>query len=130
MARECVAIALSPSPYFDMGKTYVVHLGANGNLSTVFRRRLPSGATAEACLAVFLADHGTALREEPQLGSTAGSLVPPLAASDSPAVAQEQQPPALVPLVEGPGCAPVGVRFGSGRRPREAGSPNPHATGS
>ena len=95
------------------------------------RRRLPSGANAEACLAVFLADHGTALREEPQLGSTAGSLVPPLAASDSPAVAQEQQqPPALVPFVEGPGCAPVGVRFGSGRRPREAGSPNPHATGS
>lgn len=46
MARECVAIALSPSPYFDMGKTYVVHLGANGNLSTVFRRRLPSGTEA------------------------------------------------------------------------------------
>ena len=40
MARECVAIALSPNPYFDMGKTYVVHFGASGNLSTVFRRHI------------------------------------------------------------------------------------------
>jgi hypothetical protein len=38
-ARECIAIALSPSPDFVLGKTYVVHLGANGDLCTVIRRR-------------------------------------------------------------------------------------------
>ena len=38
MARECIAIALSPSPEFVLGKTYEVHIGANGNLSTVLRR--------------------------------------------------------------------------------------------
>eukprot|EP00566_Odontella_aurita_P036601 CAMPEP_0113600338 /NCGR_PEP_ID=MMETSP0015_2-20120614/42653_1 /TAXON_ID=2838 /ORGANISM="Odontella" /LENGTH=745 /DNA_ID=CAMNT_0000508587 /DNA_START=424 /DNA_END=2661 /DNA_ORIENTATION=+ /assembly_acc=CAM_ASM_000160 len=46
MARECVTVALSPHPYFDMGKTYAIHLGAAGNLSTVIRRRLPSGNEA------------------------------------------------------------------------------------
>ena len=43
MSRECIAIALSPEPDFIMGKCYAVHLGANGNLSTVIRRRLPNG---------------------------------------------------------------------------------------
>ncbi|KAL7469184.1 hypothetical protein ACHAXS_009438 [Conticribra weissflogii] len=40
IARECVAIALSPYHSFELGKTYVVHFGANGNLQTVFRRRI------------------------------------------------------------------------------------------
>jgi len=40
MARECIAVALSPRPYFDLGKTYVVHLGAASNLQTVIRRRM------------------------------------------------------------------------------------------
>ena len=42
MARECVAIALSPTPYFELGKTYAVHFGASCNLQTVIRRRIPS----------------------------------------------------------------------------------------
>ena len=29
MARECVAIALSPYHQYELGKTYVVHFGAN-----------------------------------------------------------------------------------------------------
>ena len=44
MGRECIAIALSPKPFFVMGKTYVVHFGAGQNLSTVLRRRLPNGS--------------------------------------------------------------------------------------
>lgn len=40
MARECIAIALSPSADFVLGKTYVVHFGANGDLCTVLRRRM------------------------------------------------------------------------------------------
>lgn len=40
MARECIAVALSPNSYYDMGKTYVVHFGAGGNLSTVIRRHV------------------------------------------------------------------------------------------
>ena len=38
MGRECIAIALSPYHEYQLGKTYVVHLGANGNLQTVYRR--------------------------------------------------------------------------------------------
>jgi len=45
MARECVAIALSPTPYFEFGKTYAVHFGASCNLQTVIRRRIPSEST-------------------------------------------------------------------------------------
>ena len=40
MARECIAIALSPYHQYELGKTYVVHLGANGNLQTVLRRHV------------------------------------------------------------------------------------------
>lgn len=40
MARECVAVALSPRPNFELGKTYVVHFGAASNVQTVIRRRL------------------------------------------------------------------------------------------
>jgi len=44
MARECVAIALSPVPNFELGKTYAVHIGASCNLQTVIRRRIvPTG---------------------------------------------------------------------------------------
>jgi len=43
MARECVAVALSPTDAFTMGKTYVVHIGANHDLQTVLRRRLING---------------------------------------------------------------------------------------
>lgn len=46
MARECVAVALSPESDFSLGKTYVVHFGASGNVSTVIRRRLPNGTEA------------------------------------------------------------------------------------
>ena len=42
-ARECIAIALSPEPDYSLGKTYAVHIGAGGNLTTVIRRWLPSG---------------------------------------------------------------------------------------
>jgi len=45
-ARECVAVALSPKDYFDLGKTYAIHFGAAGNTSTVIRRRLISGHEA------------------------------------------------------------------------------------
>ena len=38
MSRECLAIALSPYHDYQLGKTYVVHFGANGNLQTVLRR--------------------------------------------------------------------------------------------
>ena len=38
MSRECLAIALSPYHDYQLGKTYVVHFGANGNLQTVIRR--------------------------------------------------------------------------------------------
>jgi len=47
MARECIAIALSPSPEFVYGKTYEVHIGANGNLSTVIRRVKKGGGDDE-----------------------------------------------------------------------------------
>ena len=40
MGRECLAIALSPYHSYDLGKTYVVHFGANGNLQTVIRRHV------------------------------------------------------------------------------------------
>ena len=40
LARECVAIALSPYHQYELGKTYVVHFGANGNLQTVIRRHV------------------------------------------------------------------------------------------
>lgn len=46
MARECVAVALSPSDSFQLGKTYVVHFGAANNVSTVIRRRLETGTEA------------------------------------------------------------------------------------
>lgn len=46
MARECVTVALSPNPWFDLGKTYAIHIGAAGNLQTVIRRRLPSQTEA------------------------------------------------------------------------------------
>jgi len=46
MARECVAVALSPQPSFQLGKTYVIHIGAASNLQTVIRRRLPNGTEA------------------------------------------------------------------------------------
>jgi hypothetical protein len=46
MASECIAVALSPDSQFVLGKTYVVHYGASGNVSTVIRRRLPSGNEA------------------------------------------------------------------------------------
>ena len=39
-ARECLAIALSPTPDFRFGCTYVCHFGASANLCTVIRRRL------------------------------------------------------------------------------------------
>lgn len=40
MARECLAVALSPYHAYELGKTYVVHLGANGNMQTVLRRHM------------------------------------------------------------------------------------------
>jgi hypothetical protein len=40
MSHECLAIALSPYHDYIMGKTYVVHFGANGNLQTVLRRHV------------------------------------------------------------------------------------------
>ncbi|EED88959.1 predicted protein [Thalassiosira pseudonana CCMP1335] len=40
IGRECLAIALSPYHSYDLGKTYVVHFGANGNLQTVLRRHV------------------------------------------------------------------------------------------
>jgi hypothetical protein len=40
MAHECLAIALSPDHDYVLGKTYVVHFGANGNLQTVLRRHV------------------------------------------------------------------------------------------
>ena len=46
MASECVAVALSPDSQYVLGKTYVVHYGAFGNVSTVLRRRVSSGNEA------------------------------------------------------------------------------------
>lgn len=46
MARECVAIALSPDSSFVLGKTLVIHFGAAGNVSTVIRRRLETKTEA------------------------------------------------------------------------------------
>jgi len=43
MASECVALTLSPETAFVTGKTYEIHFGANGNLSTVIRRKLTNG---------------------------------------------------------------------------------------
>jgi len=45
-ARECVAVALSPQPYFVLGKSYAIHIGAASNLQTVIRRRLMSQTEA------------------------------------------------------------------------------------
>mmetsp|Transcript_7249 Transcript_7249/g.8265 ORF Transcript_7249/g.8265 Transcript_7249/m.8265 type:complete len:658 (-) Transcript_7249:192-2165(-) len=46
LARECVAVALSPESDFVLGKTYVVHFGASGNMSTVIRRRISTNDEA------------------------------------------------------------------------------------
>jgi Nuclear cap-binding protein subunit 3 len=46
MASECIAIALSPENNFVMGKTFVTHFGASGNVSTVIRRRVSAGSDA------------------------------------------------------------------------------------
>jgi hypothetical protein len=46
MASECIAIALSPENHFVMGKTFVIHFGAAGNVSTVIRRRVSAGTNA------------------------------------------------------------------------------------
>lgn len=46
MARECVAVALSPQPSFELGKTYAIHIGAASNIQTVIRRRLVNGTQA------------------------------------------------------------------------------------
>ncbi|KAL7532007.1 hypothetical protein ACHAWF_003985 [Thalassiosira exigua] len=48
MGRECVAVALSPHHDYEMGKTYVVHFGANGNLQTVLRRHVNYGECVDA----------------------------------------------------------------------------------
>ena len=48
MARECITIALSPSPYFIRSKTYVIHFGENGDLSTVLCRPGSSSITSLA----------------------------------------------------------------------------------
>jgi hypothetical protein len=45
-ARECVAVALSPTPSFNIGKTYAIHIGAANNQQTVIRRRLPNEVDA------------------------------------------------------------------------------------
>jgi len=42
-ARECITVGFSPEPHYSMGKTYAIHIGAGGNLTTVIRRWLPSG---------------------------------------------------------------------------------------
>lgn len=39
-SSECLAIALSPQCDYELGKTYVVHLGADGNTRTVLRRHV------------------------------------------------------------------------------------------
>jgi hypothetical protein len=41
-SSECLAVALSPTHDYELGKTYVVHFGANGNTRTVLRRHLPN----------------------------------------------------------------------------------------
>jgi len=46
MARECIAVALSPTANFELGKTYAIHIGAASNLQTVIRRRLPNHTEA------------------------------------------------------------------------------------
>jgi hypothetical protein len=40
MARECIAIALSPTAHYELGKTYAIHIGAASNLQTVIRRHV------------------------------------------------------------------------------------------
>ncbi|EJK60874.1 hypothetical protein THAOC_18716 [Thalassiosira oceanica] len=40
MARECLVIALSPYHKYELGKTYAIHFGANGNMQTVLRRHV------------------------------------------------------------------------------------------
>jgi len=39
-SSECLAVALSPAHDYELGKTYVVHFGADGNTRTVLRRHL------------------------------------------------------------------------------------------
>lgn len=39
-SSECLAVALSPYHDYELGKTYVVHFGADGNTRTVLRRHL------------------------------------------------------------------------------------------
>ena len=40
MARECLVVALSPYHKYELGKTYAIHFGANGNMQTVLRRHV------------------------------------------------------------------------------------------
>eukprot|EP00586_Coscinodiscus_wailesii_P023741 CAMPEP_0172499204 /NCGR_PEP_ID=MMETSP1066-20121228/123805_1 /TAXON_ID=671091 /ORGANISM="Coscinodiscus wailesii, Strain CCMP2513" /LENGTH=614 /DNA_ID=CAMNT_0013272817 /DNA_START=83 /DNA_END=1927 /DNA_ORIENTATION=+ len=56
MARECVAIALSPTPSFQMGKTYVAHFGANGNLASVLRRHTSEKDSVETSVSGRVCD--------------------------------------------------------------------------
>jgi hypothetical protein len=39
-SSECLAVALSPTYDYELGKTYVVHYGADGNTRTVLRRHI------------------------------------------------------------------------------------------
>ena len=48
MARECVAVALAPYHDYDLGKTYAVHFGADGNLQTVLRRHVNATECVDA----------------------------------------------------------------------------------
>jgi hypothetical protein len=82
MARECVAIALSPTPDFVMGKTYAIHIGAAGNLQTVIRRRLPNGtqaidveiATPQICARDRFVSYWVCLQGQGQLSVGIGSV--------------------------------------------------------
>lgn len=49
MAKECIAIAISPQPKYQLGtKTYAIHIGASGNQYTIIRRHLTNDKTVEA----------------------------------------------------------------------------------
>lgn len=47
-ASECLAVALSPYHDYELGRTYVVHFGADGNTRTVLRRHINYNECVEA----------------------------------------------------------------------------------
>ena len=78
-SSECLAVALSPTDDYELGKTYVVHFGADGNTRTVLRRHLnynecvESSYSSRACSEVTWISYWICLQRGGMLSAGIGS---------------------------------------------------------